>query len=132
MNHSANNPLPHVYTLLRTIFGLVPVVAGLDKFFNLLTDWSQYLPSFAVKLLPFSAGAFMGIVGVIEIVAGLAVLTKLPRLGAWIVAFWLCGVAVAAALAGFLDVAVRDLVMAAAAYTLAQLASLREEPLLPR
>lgn len=131
MNPSTTHPLPHVYTLLRTIFGLVPVVAGLDKFFNLLTDWSQYLPAFAVRLLPFSAGTFMGIVGVIEIVAGVAVLTKLTRLGAWVVAFWLCGVAVSAALAGYFDVAVRDLVMAAAAYTLAQLAALRQEPLIP-
>lgn len=123
--------LNHLYIPLRLCYGLVPIVAGADKFTNLLTDWSQYLPEFAQKVLPVEPGVFMMIVGVIEIVAGLAVLTKLTRLGAYIVTAWLLLIALNVALAGYLDIAVRDVVMALGAYTLGGLAALRGEPLLP-
>jgi hypothetical protein len=73
----------------------------------------------------------MMIVGVIEIIAGLAVLTALPRLGAYVVMAWLILIAVTVAAAGYLDIAVRDLVMAVGAYSLGQLAALRGEPWLP-
>ena len=115
------------YQLLRLTYGLVPFLAGLDKFFNLLTDWEKYVPSVVADLLPVSPGTFLGVVGVIEMIAGLAVLTILPRLGALVVTVWLIGVALSAGLAGYFDVAVRDLVMAAGAYTLAQIAALRDE-----
>ena len=77
--------LTSIYYPLRIAFGLVPLLAGLDKFSNLLTDWSKYLPTFAADMLPFPPETFMMIVGVIEIVAGLAVLTVLTRLGANVV-----------------------------------------------
>ena len=107
--------------LLRLVYGIVPVVAGLDKFTNLLTQWSHYLNPALVRLLPIGAETFMHLVGVIEIVAGLIVLAK-PRLGAAIVAAWLTLIALSL-LAGwnYADVAVRDLVMAAGALTLARL-----------
>ena len=73
----------------------------------------------------------MMVVGVIEIIAGIAVLTVLPRLGAYVVALWLVSIAGAVTIAGFYDIAVRDLVMALGAYTLGSLAALRGEPLLP-
>lgn len=130
MNNNASQ-LNNLYVPLRLCYGLVPVVAGADKFTNLLTDWSQYLPSFMTDILPFSPGVFMMIVGVIEIFAGLAVLTKFTRLGGYVVAAWLLLIAVNVALAGFLDIAVRDAVMALGAYTLSGLAAFRGEQLLP-
>jgi uncharacterized membrane protein YphA (DoxX/SURF4 family) len=109
---------------LKMTFGLVPIVAGLDKFFNLLTDWTQYLSPWIARMVP--ASAFMQAVGVIEIVAGLLVLSKLTRLGAYVVAAWLVGIAVNLLTTGhFLDVAVRDVVMAVGAFTLARLSEVR-------
>ena len=123
--------LDRLYVPLRLCYGLVPIVAGADKFTNLLTDWSQYLPEMVSGMLPFDPGVFMIIVGVIEIVAGLAVLTKLTRLGGYVVAVWLLLIAVNVALAGYFDIAVRDVVMALGAYTLSGLAAWRGERLLP-
>lgn len=111
-----------VYRALWLTFGIVPIVAGLDKFTNLLTDWEQYIAPFVADLLPFSAGTFMAIVGVIEIVAGILVFVK-PRLGGLVVAAWLVAIALNLLLAGFYDIAVRDLVMAVAAWGMAQLAA---------
>ncbi|WOD44276.1 DoxX family membrane protein [Hwangdonia lutea] len=110
-------------TLLKYTFGLVPIVAGLDKFTNILTDWSQYLSSGFQDLLPFDASTFMIIVGIIEIVAGIIVLVK-TKIGAIIVALWLALIALTLIFSGhYLDVAVRDLVMAIAAYVLFKLSS---------
>ena len=124
-------PLDRVYFPLRLCYGLVPIVAGADKFFNLLTDWSQYLPAFVAQALPVSPDAFMRVVGIIEIVAGLAVLAILPRLGAYVVAIWLVLIALTVGAGGDYDIAVRDLVMALGAYTLGTVAGLRGETLLP-
>ena len=116
--------------LLRITFGLVPVAAGLDKFFNLLTVWTQYLDPRFAQLMPFSAQTFMHLVGVIEIAAGVIVLSRFTTVGAYIVSAWLALIAVTLVASGkYLDVAVRDLVMSIGAYTLASLsqASDREE-----
>src|ERR1700753_2141586 len=80
--------LTKVQTPLKFTFGLVPIVAGADKFTNLLTDWSQYLNPSLVSVLPFSAHSFMMVVGVIEIVAGILVLTR-TKFGAYLVSAWL-------------------------------------------
>lgn len=130
MNES-NRTLQSAYIPLRLAYGLVPIAAGADKFVNLLADWKAYLPAFAADFLPISPGAFMMVVGVIEIVAGLLVLTALPRLGAYIVMGWLIAIAGVVAAAGYLDIAVRDLVMAVGAFSLAQIAAARGEALLP-
>jgi uncharacterized membrane protein YphA (DoxX/SURF4 family) len=124
---AADNRLSSIYTPLRLCYGLVPIVAGLDKFTNFLTDWSKYLPQFAVERLPIPANQFMMLVGVIEIVAGLAVLTFLTRLGAYVVMAWLILIAANVVAAGYYDIAVRDLVMALGAYTLGQVAAFRGE-----
>lgn len=107
--------------LLKYTFGIVPIVAGADKFTNLLTHWEQYVHPSMAELLPFSASVFMMIVGVIEIIAGIIVLKK-PETGGFIVAAWLTVIAITL-LAGlnFIDVAVRDLVMAIAAFSMAKL-----------
>lgn len=108
-------------TLLKYTFGLVPIVAGADKFVNLLTDWEKYLHPALVDLLPFSAATFMVIVGIIEIAAGILVLTK-TRLGAYVVSAWLVAIALNLLFTGnYLDIAVRDLVMAISAFVLAKL-----------
>jgi hypothetical protein len=107
---------------LKATFSVVPIVAGLDKFTNLLTHWENYLNPALAHLLPFSPRVFMGAVGVIEIAAGFIVFFR-PRIGALIVAAWLAGIALSLIVSGqYLDVAVRDLVMAVAAFSLANLA----------
>jgi uncharacterized membrane protein YphA (DoxX/SURF4 family) len=109
------------FNLLRITFGIVPIVAGLDKFTNLLTNWEQYLNPAMAGMLPVSAHTFMIIVGIIEVIAGILVLVR-PALGAFIVAAWLTLIAITLLAGGqFLDVAVRDLVMAVGAFTLGRI-----------
>jgi uncharacterized membrane protein YphA (DoxX/SURF4 family) len=110
--------LEHPYRALRVTYGLVPLLAGLDKFTNLLTDWTHYLSPLVARMLPFSPGIFMRAVGIIEIVVGLLVLGIKPRLGAVIAAIWLVAIAVNLVTLGYFDIAVRDLAMAVGAYTL--------------
>lgn len=119
--------LSSLYRPLWLTYGLVPLLAGLDKFFNLLTDWSQYLSPLVAGLLPVSPEAFMMLVGVIEVAVGVLVLTRWTRLGAWIAAAWLVLIALNLVTLGLFDIAVRDLAMAVGAYTLARLAELRAE-----
>jgi uncharacterized membrane protein YphA (DoxX/SURF4 family) len=110
-----------VWTILRITFGIVPIVAGADKFADLLTDWDMYLNPTIASMLPFSAHMFMQIVGGIEIIAGLLVLVK-PAVGGWIVMLWLICIALQLiAMGKYLDVAVRDLVMSIGAMSLARL-----------
>lgn len=106
--------------ILKVTFGIVPIVAGLDKFTNLLADWTAYLPQFLVAMLPVSPEVFLYAVGIIEIVAGIIVLTK-TEIGAYIVSAWLALIALTLILAGHYDIAVRDAVMAVSAFSLAQL-----------
>jgi hypothetical protein len=117
--------LESLYRPLWLTYGLVPLLAGLDKFFNLLTDWPKYLSPWMAGMLPMSAQTFMHIVGIIEIAVGLLVLTRWTRIGAWIAAAWLVLIAVNLVTMGLFDIAVRDLAMAVGAYTLARLAELR-------
>jgi len=111
---------------LRYGIGLTATLAGLDKFFNLLADWGAYVSPLAAQLLPMSTATFMGLVGVIEVAVGIAILTKWTRLGAYVASAWLLGVAANLVLAGYLDVAVRDVVMSLAAFTLARIAEVGE------
>jgi len=113
-------------TLWLTL-GLVPIVAGLDKFFNLLTNWEMYLNPLVPRMLHLSPAGFMHIVGVIEMVAGVLILTRWTRFAAYLVMIWLCAIALNLITQGrFLDVAVRDLVIATGAFTLAKLTEVRE------
>lgn len=116
-----NTNVQLVKTILKYTFGLVPIVAGLDKFTNILTDWSQYLSEGLVRMIPFDPSTFMMIVGVIEIIAGIIVLTK-TKIGAYIVSAWLAAIALTLIFSWtYVDVAVRDLVMAISAFCLAKL-----------
>ena len=107
---------------LRVALGAAAFLAGLDKFFNLLADWPAYLSPLAEHLLPFSSSAFMHIVGVIEMAVGAAILAGFTQLGGYVAAAWLLCIAVNLVTTGrYFDVAVRDVAMAIAAFTLARL-----------
>ena len=117
----------NAYWALRLVFGLVPIVAGLDKFTNLLADWTQYLSPLAVRMLPVSPHTFMGVVGIVEVVVGIGVLSGYARVFGWIAAAWLAAIALNLLTTGkFLDVAARDAALAVAAFALARLAPLHE------
>ncbi|PVW12429.1 hypothetical protein DDV96_14965 [Marixanthomonas spongiae] len=116
-----NSNVQLVKTLLKYTFGLVPIVAGLDKFANLLTNWPQYISEGIAAMIPFEATTFMMIIGVVEIIAGILVLTK-TKLGAYVVSGWLTVIALTLILSwSYVDVAVRDIVMAIGAFSLAEL-----------
>ncbi len=126
MNHTIDSRhLDRTWLILRLTFGLVPIVAGLDKFTNLLADWTAYLHPSIASALPFSASTFMSLVGIIEIAAGLIVLSRHTRFGGYLVAAWLTGIALNLLLTCHFDIAIRDLVMATGALTLARLTELR-------
>ena len=96
------------FLLLRTVFTVAPVVFGLDKFTNLLTDWTMYLAPVVTSVVPLPAQTIMYVVGVVEIAAGLAVALR-PRFGSLLVAVWLLGIIVNLMVLGsFFDVALRD------------------------
>jgi uncharacterized membrane protein YphA (DoxX/SURF4 family) len=116
--------LSDVQMLLKFTYGLLPIAAGADKFTNLLTNWAEYLNPAVAGMLPVSANAFMMLVGVIEILAGVLVFINV-RIGAYVVSAWLVLIALTLLTSGrYLDVAVRDIVMAIGAFSLGQLSSL--------
>jgi uncharacterized membrane protein HdeD (DUF308 family) len=120
-----NNTIQLVKNVLKYTFGLVPIIAGLDKFTNILTDWSHYISSGFEAMLPFETGTFMMIVGIIEIIAGVLVFLK-PKIGAYVVMAWLIAIALTLVFGGhYFDVAVRDLVMAVGAFSLAKLSDVK-------
>ena len=121
-----NRRFESAYWALRIALGVVPFLAGLDKFFDVLARWDNYLaPAFA-HMIPFAPHTFMQIVGVIEMLVGIAILTRFTRIGAYVAMVWLACIAINLIAARFLDVAVRDLVMAVGAFALARLSEIRE------
>jgi hypothetical protein len=115
---------------LRIGFGLVPIIAGADKFTRLLTDWDQYLSPPVRRRLPMRRRTFMKLVGLVEIGVGALVLTRWPRLGGYLASAWLAGIALEL-ISGrdHYDVAARDALLAVGAFTLARLSEAR--PILP-
>jgi uncharacterized membrane protein len=101
-------PARQAFLLLRTVFTVAPIVFGLDKFTNILADWTVYLAPQATAVVPLPAQTVMYIVGVVEIIAGIAVAIR-PRFGSLLVAAWLLGIIINLLLLGaFFDVALRD------------------------
>src|SRR5688500_14173537 len=88
-----NARLNSVFWTLRIAFGLTAFLAGLDKFFNLLTQWEKYASPLLLNIAPFSASTLMRVAGIIEMVAGLALLAGVTRLGGYVVAAWLTAIA---------------------------------------
>jgi hypothetical protein len=112
----------NVLKVLKYTYGLVPIVAGLDKFTNILANWNDYVSPALASMLPVSTATFISIIGIVEIVAGALVLFR-PRIGGYVVMGWLALIAVTLIFGGHPDIAVRDLVMAVGAFALAQLAT---------
>lgn len=111
----------NAFQILRLGFTVAPILFGLDKFFNAMTDWTEFLPEFVTDAV--SGTAVMAVVGVVEIAAGVGVWLR-PRIFAYVVAAWLGLIIVTLLLAGgFLDVALRDLGLLLGAVALGQLAT---------
>jgi uncharacterized membrane protein YphA (DoxX/SURF4 family) len=123
-----DDPSYQAFTLLRIAFTVAPIAFGIDKFFNVLVNWESYLAPWIRDLSPLSATSTMEVVGVIEIIAGIAVAIK-PRYGAYIVAAWLGGIVVnLLSYSGYYDIALRDFGLMLAALTLGRLASKFDPP----
>lgn len=117
------DPSRQAFLLLRTVFTVAPIVFGLDKFANVLTDWPTYLAPWINDLVPGTAQQAMYAVGVVEILAGIAV-ALLPRYGALLVAAWLGGIIInLLSIPGYYDVALRDFGLLVGALALSRLAT---------
>lgn len=116
-------PGHQAFLLLRTVFTVAPVLFGLDKFTNILVDWTIYLAPVATGVVPVSAQTFMYGVGVIEIIAGILVAVR-PRIGSLVVALWLLGIIINLLVLGnFFDIALRDFGLLVGALALNRLAT---------
>ena len=122
----AADPARQAFVLLRTVFTVAPILFGLDKFTNLLTDWTMYLAPVVTNVVPLPAQTIMYLVGVVEIAAGLAVALR-PRFGSLLVAFWLLGIIVNLIILGnFYDVALRDFGLLVGALALNRLSQTKQ------
>jgi len=120
-NAATSSPSRQAYQLLHFAFVAAPVIAGIDKFLHLLVNWDMYLAPAIAKLSPLGGHGLMLVVGAIEIIAGLLVAFK-PRIGAYVVAFWLWGIIVNLLLIpNYFDVALRDFGLSLGALALARL-----------
>lgn len=117
------DPAYQAFFLLRTVFTIAPIAFGIDKFTNILTEWTTYLAPWINDIIPGGADQAMKTVGVIEIAAGLLVAFA-PRIGAYVVALWLAGIIVnLLTLQDFYDVALRDFGLLVGALALGRLAA---------
>lgn len=118
-----SSPAHRAYQILHLGFTVAPILAGVDKFFNMLTQWDQYVPAFVSTTLGGNTHAFMMVVGVIEVVAGIGVAVK-PRIFSYVVAGWLGAIIVNLLLIpGFFDIALRDFGLLLGALALGQLSA---------
>jgi len=123
-NRFADERLTSVWWALRVGLGVAVFLAGLDKFFNLLADWPQYLHPAVARLI--AADTFMQIVGAVEMIVGVVILAGWTRLGGYVAGAWLIGIALnLIAQARYFDIAVRDVLIAVAAFSLAKLSEVR-------
>ena len=116
-----SSPSYQAYQILHIAFTVAPIVAGVDKFFHFLANWDMYLSPIVPRVLGISPHTFMLGVGVVEVIAGLAVAVA-PRIGGWVVGLWLCGIIVnLLTIPAHFDIALRDLGLALGAFALARL-----------
>ncbi|HXT00478.1 MAG TPA: hypothetical protein VN915_07365 [Elusimicrobiota bacterium] len=114
-------PAFQAFSVLRIGFTVLPILAGADKFFHLLTDWNQYVCPLLFRVIGGHVRGFMDLVGVIEMAAGVIVAVR-PRWGSVIVGLWLCGIIVNLLLVpGYYDIALRDFGLALGALSLFRL-----------
>ena len=120
---STGSPAYQAYQILHIGFTVAPILAGLDKFLNVLTDWDKYLAPSVNNILGGHGRQFMMAVGVIEMVAGIGVLIK-PKIFGYVVGLWLLGIIVnLLMIPGYFDVALRDLGLSLGAFALARLSA---------
>jgi uncharacterized membrane protein YphA (DoxX/SURF4 family) len=113
---------------LRLAYGLVPIVAGLDKFTNLLTHWTDYLSPLAMKVLPVAPETFMHVIGVVEIAVGILVLTRYTRYAAYVLTVYMLAIALNLLTTGhYFDIAARDTMLAVGAFVLARLTEVKAD-----
>jgi uncharacterized membrane protein YphA (DoxX/SURF4 family) len=125
--------LNEAWWALRVGLGVGLIIAGTDKFFNLLTDWSMYLSPIATKIVPVKAATFMHAVGIIEILLGALLLTRWTRITSMAVILWLAAIVANLTITGmFYDLAMRDTELAIGAFALFQLTVVRERTLTAR
>lgn len=128
----AATPAYQAYQILRWAYTLAPIVAGLDKFFYLLADWTQYLAPVVPRMTGMDGRTFMYVVGVVEVLAGVVVFVR-PRYGAYLVAAWLAGIiANLLLIPAYLDIALRDFGLALGALALGRLSMEFDRPELDR
>jgi uncharacterized membrane protein YphA (DoxX/SURF4 family) len=128
LERAKSDPAYQAYITLRVGFTVLPIVMGIDKFFNNLVNWEQYLAHWIANISPLSATGTMHVIGIIEIAAGVLVALK-PRYFAYLVAAWLGGIIVnLLTYSGFYDVALRDFGLLLGALTLGRLASIFDPP----
>jgi len=133
MSEKFDKRLNAAWWALRIGLGAGPVVVGVDKFLNKIVDWEMYLSPVATKVVPVSTRTFMHAVGVIEIIAGIVVLSRFTKLGSYVVMLWLLGIGVNLVTTGmFFDLAMRDIELAVAAFALSQLSAARDDAIAPR
>ncbi len=114
-------PAKQAYHILHIAFVAAPVIAGLDKFFDLLVEWDKYLAPWIAKSSPIPGHSLMLLVGIVEIIAGLIVALK-PKIGAWIVFAWLWAIIIdLVTYPGYFDIALRDFGLSLGALALARL-----------
>jgi uncharacterized membrane protein YphA (DoxX/SURF4 family) len=117
----ASNPTYQAYRILHFGFTALPVIAGLDKFTHILVNWDMYLAPVIARISSIPVHTLMMVIGIIEIIAGILVAIK-PRIGAYIVAAWLCGIIInLLLLSGYYDIALRDFGLALGAIALGRL-----------
>lgn len=122
------DPARLAFWVLRIGFVVLPLLMGVDKFTNLLTDWPGYLAPWIVAVLPVQAQTAMYVIGVVEIVAAIGVALR-PRLAAWVVAVWLLGIVLnLLTYPGFFDVALRDVGLLVGAIALGLLSAQYDRP----
>lgn len=124
----SRDPEYQAYQALRFAFVAIPIIAGIDKYFNVLTSWEQYLAPAFPNLLGATPRSLMLGAGLIEVLAGIGVAFK-PRIFGWVVAAWLLGIVVNLMIrGGFYDIAARDFGLCLGAYALARLAARYDHP----
>ena len=126
------DPRYQAFALMRLAFTVAPIAFGLDKFFNVMVHWPNYLAPWINDIAPGTGQQFMYFVGATEILAGIIVALK-PRYGAYVVAGWLAGILLnLLTYSGFYDIALRDFGLLLGALTLARLAAVYDPPLVLR
>ena len=121
MNEVAQQQKLHtVWLVLKFSYGCAAVVIGADKFFNYIVDWSKYLSPLISNMLPLSIPHFMYVVGIVEMIVGLLILSKYTKLGANILSLWfIIIIANLLTMKMYYDIMARDLLLAIASWSLA-------------